>query len=393
MMKICHVAINNIFLPAYEGGGVHEFEIAKNLSILGNEVCMFIDKKNGKDRKNETMEGIRIRRLNLYRIKRKFVKSGASNGEAAKKGGLEQGIKKTGVKSLGVMFGMLSLPWIAGNAKKCDIVYERSSSFGAGTFAALLFRKPLAVEVVDNQRCGFLLRFADGIITHSDSLIPEYIDRGKILIMENAVDHAKFNPDLNGDDIKRKYDLKGKKVITYTGGFHPWHALDKIVIAAEKIIRRFPDAMFLMVGEGPESKKIMDVIKNHGMGKNFIFIGKVPNNEIPKFLAASDLLIALYTDKSYSHVGITTKLCEYMAMGKPIIAYGIKEELIRHTKNGMVIKSGENIEEKLEEYCLELLGDKKMRKKYGEMARSAVSQITWAGKAKTIDEYFRKLLG
>lgn len=391
-MKICHITINNIFLPPYEGGGVHEFEIAKNLSLIGNEIYMFIDKKDESDKKVELIDGVHVQRLDIYRVKRKLFggRNVAGYGEQVKTGSFKQEIKKTGVKILGILLGAISVPFIISTAKRCDIIYERSSSFGAGIFASFILRKPVVVEVVDMQRCGFLLRFADKIVTHFDCLIPKYISRDKILVTENAVDHAKFNPKVDGSGVRKKYGLERNWVVTYTGGFHPWHALDKIVVAAKKIVSKFPDARFLMVGEGPESKYIIDMVSRNGLDKNFIFLGKVAYEEIPKFLAASDILLALYTDETYSHATITTKLCEYMAMGKPIIVYGVKEGLIKHMESGMLIKPKENVEEKLEEYCIGLLKNKKMREKLGNKSWKAVYQISWKDKAKLINELFEK---
>jgi glycosyltransferase involved in cell wall biosynthesis len=393
-MKICHIAINNIFLPPHEGGGVHEFEIAKNLCSIGNEIYMFIDKKDESDKKVELIYGVHVQRLNVYRMKRELFGSRnvAGYGEQVKTGSLKQEIKKTGVKILGILLGAISVPFIISTAKRCDIIYERSSSFGAGIFASLILRKPVVVEVVDMQRCGFLLRFADNIVTHSDYLIPKYISRDKILVTENAVDHAKFNPKVDGSGVRKKYGIERNRVVTYTGGFHPWHALDKIVAAAKKIVNEFPDVRFLMVGEGSESKHVIDMVSSNGLEKNFVFTGKIAYDKIPEFLAASDILVSLYTDKAYLHVSTTTKLCEYMAMGKPIIVYGVKEGLIKHMESGMLIKPKENIEEKLEEYCIGLLKNKKMREKLGNKSWKAVYQISWKDKAKIINDVFKKSL-
>jgi glycosyltransferase involved in cell wall biosynthesis len=392
-MKICHIAINNIFLPPYEGGGVHEVEIAKNLSLLGNEVHMFIDRRNEYENKIETINGINVKRLDVYRFKRKLFKGKRGTGSVViKTGDFKQKMKVIGVKILGILLGLFSMPFIIKTAKNCDIIYERSSSFGAGTFVSLILRKPIVIEVVDTQKCGFLLKFADGIITHFDNLIPKYINRSNILVMENATDHEKFNPQVNSIKIRKKYGLERKLVLTYTGGFHPWHALDKIVIAAKKIVNEFSNVKFLMVGDGPEKENIIKMVDDIGLGKNFIFPGKVPYNQIPEFLAASDVLISLYTDKMYFNSTITTKLCEYMSMGKPVVAYGIKEGLIRHRENGILIKPTEDLDKKLVEYCIQLLRNKKMRGNLGKKAWMVVCKISWKDKAKLTNDMFKKLL-
>jgi len=394
-MKICHVAINNIFLPPYEGGGVHEFTIAKKLSLLGNEVHMFIDRKDREEPKTEMMEGIEVNRLDVYRLKRRLFggsKSSSGGGDDQKRSGFTQNMKRTGVKILGVFLGLAAVPFIVKKARKCDIIYERASSFGAGTFTSMILRKPLVVEVVDLQRSGFLLKRANGIVAHFDGLVPEYIDREKMLVIENAVDIDVFNPDIDGKEIRKFYRTGKNKIITYTGGFHPWHALDKMVASVRNVAKRFPDFVFMMIGDGPEKERIIKMVKDYKLDKNFIFTGKISHAEIPEFLAASDILVVLYTDSAYLNVQVTTKLCEYMAMGKPVIVYGIKEGVVKHGENGMIIRRSENIEEKLGEYLIELVKDKKLREKIGKKAYETVKGITWEDKAKLTNDLFEKLV-
>lgn len=390
-MEICHVAINNIFLPPYEGGGVHELEIAKNLSSLGNSVYMFTDRREG-EAKKDLIEGIAVRRLGVYALKRRFLGKSPRGSSSEDISESRLNLKRKGVKVLGIFFGLMAVPLIIRIAKKCDVIYERSSSFGAGVFVSILLRKPLVVEVVDEQRIGFLLRFADGVVTHADCLIPRGFDRDRVLVMENAADTEKFNPKVKGDGVRRKYGVRRGPVITYVGGFHPWHGLENIVKAANLLVKEFPEVKFMMVGDGPEKERIVNMVKEIGMESNFLFPGKVSHDKIPEYLAASDILVSIYNQELYREVNLTTKLYEYMAMGKPVIVYGVKEGELKHNVNGLLLKKWDCIESDLSGYCKKLLKNKRKGLEIGRKARLTVSKFSWRSRAESINKMFTEIM-
>lgn len=400
-MKICHVAINNIFLPPTEGGGVHEFQVAKNLAKLGHEVRLIVDRKKDEP-KFELFDGVSIYRSNTYKIKREtlfFIKNKVMRNEvdssesktSIAKDGILLNLKRIGVKTLGLFLGIISLPSIIKVARDCDVIYERSSSFGAGTFVAILLRKPLVIEVVDIQRLGFLLLFVDKIMTHSYKLIPSYIDRKKIIVITNAVDTKKFNPNVDGTTIRKKYNIGQSFVVTYMGGFHPWHGLEETVDAAEKIIKKFPNTRFLMIGAGPMRKNVAEKIHDKKIENWFIFIDKIHHTDIPEFLAVADVTLAIYTDPTYQYYNSTTKIQEYMALGKPVIAYGIKEGFIKNGVNGFLINPNDSVPEKIVEYAIMLLEDETLRRKMGQNASDSVI-LSWEDYAKQVENTFESII-
>ncbi len=118
-----------------------------------------------------------------------------------------------------------------------------------------------------------------------------------------------------------------KKVVTYTGSLYPDREIETIL----KLANHFRDVLFIIAG-GPQSQRSVyeSLSKEQGL-QNIHFLGHIEHSEIPSLLAASDILLAIWSEKVPTiDYCSPLKLFEYMASGKTIVAHGfptIKEVL------------------------------------------------------------------
>jgi glycosyltransferase involved in cell wall biosynthesis len=78
---------------------------------------------------------------------------------------------------------------------------------------------------------------------------------------------------------------------------------------------------FLIVGDGPLKKNLMDRVLESGFQEEFIFTGMVDYNEIPLFINLADICVAPFISKRNDKTGVSPlKVYEYMACGKPVVA-------------------------------------------------------------------------
>ncbi len=79
---------------------------------------------------------------------------------------------------------------------------------------------------------------------------------------------------------------------------------------------------FLFVGDGYKMPEVRAILAGHAPGEHVTFAGLVPQLEAPLYLAASDILASPHVPNADASrfFGSPTKLFEYMAMGKAIIA-------------------------------------------------------------------------
>ncbi|MCX8011348.1 MAG: glycosyltransferase family 4 protein, partial [Ignavibacteria bacterium] len=127
--------------------------------------------------------------------------------------------------------------------------------------------------------------------------------------------------------------------------------------------------------------------KELGLEQKIIFTGIVPHSEAPQYLSACDILVSphLGFETNQRFFGSPTKLFEYMAMGKAIVASDLEQigKVIIDGINGLKVNPG-NVDE-LAEKILSLAGDKTLQKKLGENARNdVIKNYTWEMNAKRV---------
>jgi L-malate glycosyltransferase len=107
--------------------------------------------------------------------------------------------------------------------------------------------------------------------------------------------------------------------------------IDSLIAASVLLKNDFPDVKFVVVGEGPERRRLEALVKESGVEASFQLVGS--HNDIVSCLAAFDLAVQCSTHESFSN-----SLIEYMAAGLPIAASNIggNSEAITHEKEGLL---------------------------------------------------------
>lgn len=148
--------------------------------------------------------------------------------------------------------------------------------------------------------------------------------RKDIVVVPNGVDIGLFDPTrVTGEEIRSKYGVRdGEKLGVYAGRVDEV-AGSKIILETAKLLKHQEKIKFMIVGEGnPE------MLNELSKCDNVILTGRVPKEDIPRYLAAADFVFVPFPDNVASHGISPLKLFEALAMEKPVIASaisGIKE--------------------------------------------------------------------
>ncbi len=217
-----------------------------------------------------------------------------------------------------------------------------------------------------------------------DELLKRKIPEEKILVNYNGVDTDEFNFKIDGSEIRKKYNLENKIVIGAVSTFGVWHGMPILSQAVKPIINKIQNTEykihFLFIGDGVERIKCENIIKESGMSGYVTFTGIIPFTEIPRYLAACDILVASHIPNSDGtpFFGSPTKLFEYMAMGKGIVASNLNQigEVLEDRKTAWLVKPGDVTD--LATGIIRLIQDEKLREELGRNARQKViNNYTW----------------
>ena len=101
---------------------------------------------------------------------------------------------------------------------------------------------------------------------------------------------------------------------------------------------------FILQGGGEVAPHLKSMVKKLKL-RNVRIIDKIlSRDEVAKLLSEADALMLPLRDFGRPYLGISSKLYEYQAAGKPIIccAYGQPAEYVKETKSGIVVKPGDH---------------------------------------------------
>ncbi|MEE9498975.1 MAG: glycosyltransferase family 4 protein, partial [Nitrospinaceae bacterium] len=230
-----------------------------------------------------------------------------------------------------------------------------------------------------------------------DELLERGVESDKILVNPNGVDPEIYSPEVDGSEIRRKYNLKDKTVIGFIGTFGKWHGAEILAQAFGLLIQKHPqyrnNTRLLMIGNGHTMSQVQQELEAYGVTQECILTGIVPQEEGPAHLAACDLLASPHVPNpdGTPFFGSPTKLFEYMAMGKGIIASDLDQigEVLEHDQTAWLVKPGDA--ESLMLGLKTMIDNPEINKRLGEAARrEVVAKYTWKEHTRKIIEKLKE---
>ncbi|MBI4853994.1 MAG: glycosyltransferase [Acidobacteria bacterium] len=225
------------------------------------------------------------------------------------------------------------------------------------------------------------------------NLISAGVDSQKIIVNFNGVDPEMFRPNQGGDEVRKQLGIDNKTVIGFVGTFGPWHG---VIVLAEAItkIPKDSNCHFLLIGEGNLKAKVEEIVKTHNATDRVTFTGRLNHKLVPSYLDACDILVSPHVpmEDGSDFFGSPTKLFEYMAMAKPIVASRLGQiaDVIEDDKNGYLIEPA-NVE-MLVETLIKLSSRPSDCKRLGAQARQdVIANYTWKRNAgRVLEAYANK---
>jgi glycosyltransferase involved in cell wall biosynthesis len=304
-------------------------------------------------------------------------------------------------------------------ARKADAIYQRHGRFSlAGAILAELARKPLILEFNGSEEfvehhwmssrtplrrriklCeDAVLAAAARIVVVSEvdgrTLVERGIAPARIVLNPNGVDPERFAGG-GGSEVRRRLGIDDRALIFgFLGTFGPWHGAPVLARAFVEIAARIPGAHLLLVGDGRELEETVEIARKAGLESRLTVAGQVPSSEVPGYLDACDVLVAPHVPLAggVEFFGSPTKLFEYMAAGKAIVASDLGQigDVLEHRVSGWLVRPGDA--DDLLEGLLAVAKDADLRRALGAAAqRRAIERHTWRLNARRVMDAYAGL--
>jgi len=360
-MKI--LLIHQYFLEDNDGGGSRWNEISKVWNEEGHEVTVLAgmvhyntgkkyERYKGKftyiDEKNERLRVIRCHVSEAYNVNFlgrlwgyfSFVFSSLYGGFFKTKGKFDIIVVTSPPLFVGITAYVLSL------AKRIPFVFEirdlwPESAIDTGVlknkwiirmaywFEAFIYQKAHLINVLTPA-------FRDTLVQKKS------VPADKIVMIPNAADFslsAQLMQDFDVTSFRASEDLQGKFVITYVGAHGVANHLIQVIDAATAIKDKYPEVLFLLIGEGMEKPMLKAEAEKRGLN-NVRFINSVPKSDVFKYILASEMGASVLKKVDTFKTVYSNKTFDYMSCKKPILMLidGVSRALVEEANAGMYVE-------------------------------------------------------
>jgi 1,2-diacylglycerol 3-alpha-glucosyltransferase len=140
---------------------------------------------------------------------------------------------------------------------------------------------------------------------------PEFA--GRCVVVPSGVDVARFNPAVDGSDIRASWGFgDDAEVFLWLGRLGYEKRIDFLLDAFAKVQAQRPSARLVLAGSGPASDAFRRRAHALGVEGNVLFTGYVPDELVPRYYGAADAFVSA---SDFETQGLT--LLEAMATGVP----------------------------------------------------------------------------
>ena len=249
-----------------------------------------------------------------------------------------------------------------------------------------LYRMLLVLEYITYKT-------ADKVIVTNNSYRDVAVSRGrlnpdKIFVVRTGPDKTRFKGFSPKEELK-----EGRKfLVAYLGVMAPQDGVDYLLRAIDIVVNRYKrsDITFSLIGSGDSIDDLKRLREELSLNDSVVFTGRVPDETLFSYLSASDVCVAPDPKNSLNDKSTMNKILEYMAMGKPIVSFDLKES--RYSAGEAALYATPNNIQDFADKIIELLYDPEKMDRMGKAGYERLKgELSWDyNKRRLVDVYSQK---
>lgn len=176
----------------------------------------------------------------------------------------------------------------------------------------------------------------------------------------------------------QKTQGEGKTVLLYTRFFE--FGLERVVAVLRRVREARLGVRFLIVGQGlfGEETRFLELCHAAGLSEAVEYAGWIEPDELPAYLARTDLAVYPFDDTLINRTKCAVKLLELMAAGVPVVAEAVGQNAvtIEHGLSGLLVPPGDGVA--FAAAVIRLLDDSALRERLSHGAQRRIREhLTW----------------
>lgn len=222
-------------------------------------------------------------------------------------------------------------------------------------------------------------RQADHILVVNESCRQIVIERDRAPLERVTI--VRQAPDLNRIHLTQpspELHHRAKTIIAYLGEMAKQDGIEHLLKALYNLDHHFGyrDWFCALVGSTDDLEGLQAMIEYYGLDNRVWFAGYQPIDNWITLLSAADICIEPAPANPLNNIATMNKLMDYMALGKPSVAYDLREHRI--TAGEAAIYALPNDEMDLASKIMKLVEDQKLREKMGQIGLQRLQDgLSW----------------
>jgi|GEM_PF-53507 len=222
-------------------------------------------------------------------------------------------------------------------------------------------------------------RMADVVIAMNESYRNTAMARGgvppeRVVVVRTGPDFERLHPVPPEPSLKEG----ARFLVAYLGTMAPQDGVDFLLQAADHIVhdRGRKDVRFVFIGSGSSLDDLKSLAGTLDLADRCSFPGRVSDSDLRRWLATADVCASPDPRNPLNEVSTMNKTMEYMAMGKPVVSFALKETI--ESAGEASLYATPNDTDEFGDLIIDLLEDPARRERMGEYGRHRVHEkLAW----------------
>jgi len=209
----------------------------------------------------------------------------------------------------------------------------------------------------------------------------------KLAVFNNGVDVNELKNAKINKNLKKQLGLEGKKIILSINRLEDYKGNDIVIKAMPEILKKVPNAVYLIGGSGYYKQVLEDLIKKYKLEDNVRLAGYIPEKDVPSYFSMCDVfaMISRINYKIPKVEGFGIVFLEAGYFRKPVIggnSGGIPDAVLDN-KTGLLVNP--TAQKDVSSAVVRILKNKKLANKLGEAGHKlVVNELNWSNITKEI---------
>ncbi len=214
------------------------------------------------------------------------------------------------------------------------------------------------------------------------------IDPDKVFVVRNGPDLARVR--LVGRDSPLM--SMGRTILCYVGAMNPQDGIDYLLRALGHLVHdlKRTDFYCVLIGDGDSREELESQALELGLGEYVRFTGFIPDEDMMRYLSTADICLDPNPSSPLNDVSTWIKVMEYMALGKPIVSFDLKETRISAGEAALYVTPNDEIA--FARAIVRLMDDPSKRSQMGAYGRTRVhDELNWDVTSQNLLRAYRRL--